>query len=134
MPSIHNRTAYPHAQPLLILNHPPPPPPHPHTRSHTPQAIGQLLLAVACAGLSPPGHNPSLELLSSGPGAARYSHELVRLLGALLAATEGGPLGSVRQLAAYPLLAERCLQELDGAHITQDNLVSVVGGSCRGWG
>lgn len=52
--------------------------------------MGGLLLTLCCAGAGPA---PSLEL-----AAAHYSPELARFVGAALAAADGGPLGSWRQL------------------------------------
>ncbi|GFR50636.1 hypothetical protein Agub_g12883 [Astrephomene gubernaculifera] len=76
-------------------------------------AMGSLLLTLCCAGAGPA---PSLDLV-----AAHYSPELVRLLGALLAAAEGGPLGSWRGLVAA--LADRAFTELDGAGVALDHTV-----------
>ena len=64
--------------------------PHPCTAAAITQALGGLLLALACASQVAMGHMPSMDLLANtgmggaGPGG-RYSPELVRLLGALLA-------------------------------------------------
>jgi hypothetical protein len=66
-------------------------------------AVGQLLLTLACAGLSA---SPSLDVC-----AAHHSLELARIIAALLASSEGGQLGSWRQLAAA--LQDRTLAEMD---------------------
>ncbi|KAG2482584.1 hypothetical protein HYH03_018468 [Edaphochlamys debaryana] len=76
-------------------------------------AMGGLLLTLCCAGAGPA---PSLDLV-----AAHFSPELVRLLGALLAAADGGPLGSWRGLVAA--LADRAFTELDGAGVALDHTV-----------
>ncbi|GLC36514.1 hypothetical protein PLESTB_000156700 [Pleodorina starrii] len=76
-------------------------------------AMGSLLLTICCAGTGPA---PSLDLV-----AANYSPELVRLLGALLAAAEGGPLGSWRGLVAA--LADRAFTELDSTGVSLDHMV-----------
>ncbi|KXZ42145.1 hypothetical protein GPECTOR_196g337 [Gonium pectorale] len=77
-------------------------------------AMGTLLLTLCCAGAGPA---PSLELV-----ATHYSPELVRLLGALLAAADGGPLGNWRGLVAA--LADRAFTELDSAGVALDNTVA----------
>ncbi len=61
--------------------------------------MGQLLVTLACAGSR---LHPSLELMVS---LEQYSPELCRLAGALLAAADGGPLGSWRGLVGA--LADR---------------------------
>jgi len=90
-------------------------------------ALGQLLLALACVGLVPPSHPGSMEVLlaacqPTSPMGQRYSRELCRLVGALLAASEGGPLGSARQLCSA--LAEHSMQEMESAALAQDLLLA----------
>ncbi|GLI63832.1 hypothetical protein VaNZ11_006934 [Volvox africanus] len=80
-------------------------------------AMGSLLLTICCAGAGPA---PSLDLV-----AANYSPELVRLLGALLAAAEGGPLGTWRGLVAA--LADRAFTELDSAGVSLDHMLGELG-------
>ncbi|KAJ9507985.1 hypothetical protein QJQ45_021312 [Haematococcus lacustris] len=107
-------------------------------------ALGQLLLTLGCCGLAPPGHPPSLELLASaavpsssasGPGSAlpglslRFTPEFSKLVGALLAAPRGGPLGTARQLVAA--LAERSLVEVEMLQLAQDALVSDLALECE---
>ncbi|PNW78145.1 hypothetical protein CHLRE_10g465850v5 [Chlamydomonas reinhardtii] len=76
-------------------------------------AMGGLLLTLCCAGAGPA---PSLEL-----AAAHYSPELARFVGAALAAADGGPLGSWRQLVSA--LADRAFTELDGGGVALDHAV-----------
>ncbi|GFH30454.1 PAB-dependent poly(A)-specific ribonuclease subunit 3, partial [Haematococcus lacustris] len=107
-------------------------------------ALGQLLLTLGCCGLAPPGHPPSLELLASaavpsssasGPGSTlpglslRFTPEFSKLVGALLAAPRGGPLGTARQLVAA--LAERSLVEVEMLQLAQDALVSDLALECE---
>ncbi|GIM11094.1 hypothetical protein Vretimale_14654 [Volvox reticuliferus] len=80
-------------------------------------AMGSLLLTICCAGAGPA---PSLDLV-----AANYSPELVRLLGALLAATEGGPLGTWRGLVAA--LADRAFTDLDSTGVSLDHMLGELG-------
>lgn len=54
----------------------------------------------------------------------RYSQDLLRIIAALLTATEGGPLNNVRQLAAHPAILDRTWQQMDATSSQVDNLVS----------
>lgn len=80
----------------------------------TPQALGKLILSLACAGrdlgLSPLDHC-----------AIHYSVDLVRLISALLASAEGGQLATWRHLAGA--LSDRSLAALDSINSYNDGLV-----------
>ena len=77
------------------------------------KGLGGLLLSLACSGLSAV---PNVDVLSQS-----FSPELTRLVAALLASAEGGPLGNVRQLSVA--LADRAFSELDTTSLMVDTLV-----------
>ncbi|KAK9820130.1 hypothetical protein WJX72_006407 [[Myrmecia] bisecta] len=76
-------------------------------------AVGRLLLVLACSGTQ----SASLDFCSM-----HFSADLTRVIGALLAANEGGGLQNWRQLCG--VLGERMLGELDALHLYSDAVVS----------
>eukprot|EP00798_Chlamydomonas_sp_ICE-L_P006426 gene6426-3053_t len=84
-------------------------------------AVGQLLLSLACSGLS---SIPSLDVCDT-----HFSMELTRLLGALCASVEGGALANWRQLAAA--LADRSLAEMDAVSVQLDNTMLEMSKECE---
>ena len=121
------------------------------------QAVGQLLLTLACAGLS---NTPSLDVCAAHhsigeacvvhpttchwrsskhsstttlpiflPSCLHPDPELTRTLAALLASAEGGGVPSWRQLAA--VLSDRTLEEMDGLGVMGNGLVRVPEGTFR---
>jgi len=76
-------------------------------------ALGQLLLSLACAGMT---GAPSLELC-----AAHFSMELTRIVAALLASADGGQVTSWRQLVAA--LADRTMAEMDSVALFSNQTV-----------
>jgi len=84
-------------------------------------AVGQLMLTLACVGISP---SPSLDVC-----AAHYSMEFTRIVAALCASADGGQLGSWRQLAGA--MADRTMAEMDALSVFNDTTVLELAKECE---
>jgi len=93
---------------------PPAPPQAEHMFAQDLQALGQLMLALMCAGASP---TPSVEIASRS-----YSPELCRVVSGLLDGPSGGGLGSADQLVAA--IAGRMCIEMGSLGASLDRVTS----------